>query len=672
MNPIVRRGVAALLAAALLGTGLALTSGLLLTSAPPAAAAGSSGVMADSDWWPYPDEAVDPRAPVNGCGSQGEDGTDVPDEWFGTSFTDACNWHDRCYGTKGHSQSYCDLGMWQRSMAACDGHRGCRGMAHIYFMGVSAFGGDPYRNGQQAACEKDPNRDGRVHGDPHLETIDGRHYSLMTAGEFALVRDADGRDLVQARFHPQTDSFTVVSGLAVRLGESEVVVAVDPEDEGLTVHVDGELVTGAVVAFDDGLVEMGIALVGVKRVVRIRGWDGFLVEALVYDDRLDLSVHLPEPYWGEVSGILGDADGDPTNDLVDRNGQIVPRDVSSVDLNSDDDVKDAFRIDPADSMFTPDPDGFDYHGKQARRYPIVTDPMAAFDQMAVAAARERCAAVGLEGAALEACAFDVLVGGDERYADQAARSAARARDISHPHGSGDGHRTDDGALILVPRPPLVAAVEADDIDEVRALLADGADIDVGRESDGLTPLLTSLIMGHDEITELLLDRGADPSIVRSGQTSPLQIAVVGDRSADLVRRLLEAGADPDPPAPAFGVSNPLPTAVGVQRLDLVELLLEFGADPDGGEQLVSPLYLAAGLDDLRIARRLLDAGADPNRGADEGAQLAPLRAAVAAGNVDGVRLLLDAGAERRTAVPTGLTLESLTDDPEILRLLGAG
>ena len=29
-----------------------------------------------------------------------------------------------------------------------------------------------------------------MHGDPHLLTLDGTHYSFMAAGEFAMIRDA--------------------------------------------------------------------------------------------------------------------------------------------------------------------------------------------------------------------------------------------------------------------------------------------------------------------------------------------------------------------------------------------------------------------------------------------------------------------------------------------------
>lgn len=668
MSPLGRRATAVVVAA------LVLVAGVSVSVAVPEPASAATGEISQAHTWLYPDDVVDQRASVNGCGSQGDDGVDVPDDWFGVSFTESCDWHDRCYGTKGLSQAYCDRGMLHRTKDACGSNWPCSRMADVYYLGVSMFGGDPYREGQQAACDRDPGRDGRVHGDPHLQTLDGRNYSLMAAGEFALLRDADGSDLIQARFHPRTDDFTIVSGVAVRLGEREVVVDLDPDTDDLTIHVDGERVTRDMAAFDEGLVEMGGALVGTRRVVSIRGWDGLLVEALVYPGRLDLSVHLPEAYWGEVSGLLGDADGDPENDLVDRRGRIVPMDATSVEINGDDDVKEAFRIDPDDSMFTPDPDGFDYHADDIGKYPLTPDPLARFDEADIAAARELCESVGLEGAGLEACAFDVLVSGDEAYAQQSARSAARARYISHPHGNGDGHHAGDGDLVLVPLPPLVAAVEANDLDAVRGLLDAGEDIDVGRESDGLTPLLASLVMGHEEITVLLLDRGANPNAFGPDQTGPLQFAVLTGQPIELVGRLLAAGADPDTGSDGDAFMGPLALAAAAGRVDVIELLLEFGADVDGGRGgggVITPLYLAAAQPDLDVARVLLANGANPNGRYPRVHPAGPLQAAVIAGNADMVRLLLQAGADPRSAAPPGGSLQFLTDDQEILDLLGS-
>lgn len=650
---------------------LAVLASLL---APAPLAGAQSGDTWVERW--YPEDIVDSRAPVNGCGSQGDDGIDVPDVWFGVSFTDACNWHDQCYGTKGLSQGYCDRGMWARASQACGRWNiPCRGMADVYYLGVAAFGGEPYRQGQQAACERDERRDGRVHGDPHLATLDGRYFSFMAAGEFALLRDADGTDLVQARFHPVSDTFTVVSGVAVRVGDHQVVVQQDPRTSAVTVLVDGVEVTRDLAVFDDGLVELGTLLIGTQQVVGIRGWDGLQVEAVVYPGRMDLSLHLPESYWGRTSGLLGDADGDPSNDLVDRDGNLIALEDTWAQVY-DDAFKEAYRLDPADSMFVADEGGVDYHADEMREYPREVLDLSSFDGTLQDAARRLCGATGLEGELLETCIFDVLVSGDDTYADQAARSAARSRDIAHPHGStssSSGGASGDG-LIFEPRPPLVEAVERNDIGEVRRLLAAGEDIDVGRESDGLTPLLTALIMGRMEIFELLLDAGANPNAFDERQVGPLQLAIMAGHDTDVVARLLEAGADPDTgnEGDESSMLSPLASAAATGNLELVELLLAHGASIDGpavsGHQGITPLYTAAMSGSVEVVDLLLDRGADPDGGFGHGAGIGPLYAAVVADEVDIVRRLLAAGADPAGAAPGG-NVRLFTQNEEIIRLL---
>lgn len=646
---------------------IAMIGASLAMSVPVDAQSGA----APSDW-AYPDDHVDQRAPVNGCGSQGEDGVDVPDQIGSTSFTPACNWHDRCYGTKGLSRSYCDRGMLAKNLDACGDGTTCRGVAKLYYLGVAAFGGDPYRAGQQLACDRDPTRDGRVHGDPHLVTLDGTSYAFMAAGEFSLLRDTDGEDLIQGRFYPQSDTFTVVTGVAVKLGDREAVVQIDPDTSEVTAYLDGKPITRNMAAFDEGLIEMGTALEGVRQVVTIRGWDGLRVEAVIYDDRMDLGVNLPEWGWGEVSGLLGDADGDRTNDLVDTNGDELQF-TSLWTAVYDDDFISEWRLAADDSMFVLDDSPFDYHGKDIHRYPSEVMTLEAFGQAELEASEQRCRAAGLTGDELISCTFDVLVSGDESYADTAARSANRARDVAHPHQLTGGDR--DNAQ-FIERPPLVEAVEQGDIDEVERLLDAGEDVDVGRDSDGLTPLLTALIMNRTEITELLLEHGANPNAFDDRQMAPLQIAILVGGNTDVVEWLLDAGADVNTGSDQGGsFYSPLSAAAASGNLEVLDLLLDAGADPNGirvpgrDADLLSPLYAAAAQGGTEVAERLLDAGADPNGWWPE-AEFGPLYGAALSSNTELVQLLLDAGADPDSAMIEGVDPSLLIHDEEILDMLG--
>jgi ankyrin repeat protein len=467
----------------------------------------------------------------------------------------------------------------------------------------------------------------------------------------------------------------VVSGVAVRLGVREVVVQQDPTTSEVAVHVDGEPVTREMVAFEEGLVELGTALPGTQQVIGVRDWDGLHVEAVVYPGRMDLSVHVPESRWGQISGLLGDADGNPGNDLVDRDGNLLSG-VEAWTQVHDEAFKDAYRVHPDDSMFHADGSGFDYHGNDIDSYPRQVITLDAFSDDELQTVRQRCAASGLTGELLETCAFDVLVSGDESYAEQAARSAARAREIADPQVRGSATTAGD-EVVLAARSPLVEAAEAGDLAAVRDLLDAGEDVDVGRESDGLTPLVAALAMGHTEIADLLLDRGANPNAFGPDQLGPLQLAIVMGHEIDTIRRLLEAGADPDTGSDAGSGGSfltPLGAAAATGNLELATLLLDNGADVDGSDLAgldgITPLYLAAAQADTEMVEFLLARGADPDGTWGRGGTFGPLYGAAIAGRADAVRLLLDAGADPGSASPDGLDIGLLVQDEEILRLLG--
>jgi ankyrin repeat protein len=79
--------------------------------------------------------------------------------------------------------------------------------------------------------------------------------------------------------------------------------------------------------------------------------------------------------------------------------------------------------------------------------------------------------------------------------------------------------------------PLHIAVARDDIKLVQCLLDHGAAIDVRTQGDGRTSLMIAAAAGFDEMVEILLFRGADPSILDSAGKSPLERAVECHRSA---------------------------------------------------------------------------------------------------------------------------------------------
>jgi ankyrin repeat protein len=143
----------------------------------------------------------------------------------------------------------------------------------------------------------------------------------------------------------------------------------------------------------------------------------------------------------------------------------------------------------------------------------------------------------------------------------------------------------------------------------------------GTAETPITPLLAALIPGPPEknnkvkreLLELLLNAGANPNITRNGVAPLLLAAEFGD--ADAVQLLLKARAKVTvTDHRGFGVLAW--AARGRQSVDVVKLLLEAGADVDRMDPNDETALIAfAQLGDVAACKLLLDSGADVNASA---------------------------------------------------------
>ncbi|MEW2548879.1 ankyrin repeat domain-containing protein [Streptomyces sp. NPDC047002] len=123
---------------------------------------------------------------------------------------------------------------------------------------------------------------------------------------------------------------------------------------------------------------------------------------------------------------------------------------------------------------------------------------------------------------------------------------------------------------------------------------------------------------------------------------------------EVVRVLLEAGADSDQKIGEYRENLPLRFAATRGMKEIVDLLLDAGSQPDGrlDEQQGTPLSMAAGQGHLEVVEALLNRGASLNGLGNP--QSDPLGSAAWSGQVDVVRFLLDRGA-----TPTPESFESV-------------
>src|SRR5882724_1553978 len=197
---------------------------------------------------------------------------------------------------------------------------------------------------------------------------------------------------------------------------------------------------------------------------------------------------------------------------------------------------------------------------------------------------------------------------------------------------------------------LMWAADEGHVDAVKALLAAGADPNLkahvsslterkhaDHATGGFTSLMFAVRNGHENVVRALVKGGADLKLTNGDGLTATSIAIVNDRF-DLARTLLDLGADPSDGALFFAVDMHDATTDmhahdgsrlradhpnQLTALDLVKLLLERGADPNkpfvgqihntslccDAEQNSSPFFRAANASDVDVLKLMVKHGA---------------------------------------------------------------
>ena len=160
--------------------------------------------------------------------------------------------------------------------------------------------------------------------------------------------------------------------------------------------------------------------------------------------------------------------------------------------------------------------------------------------------------------------------------------------------------------------PVADAARNGDLDAVRALLQEGADVNAAH-GDGMSALHWAAERGDAEMVDALTHAGAAvDAATRIGHYTPLHVASTGGRAA-VIEGLAEAGADVSAAASNTGVT-PLHLAAAAGSATAVAALLDRGANVDARERAwgQTPLIFAAARDRVEAVRVLIERGADPS------------------------------------------------------------
>jgi hypothetical protein len=176
---------------------------------------------------------------------------------------------------------------------------------------------------------------------------------------------------------------------------------------------------------------------------------------------------------------------------------------------------------------------------------------------------------------------------NSEHAQRAAAPAALTPEID---------RLDDRGFSQLHRAAMGGHVE-----RVRALLAQGANVDVRQREFHGTPLQYAAHNGNGEIVQVLLEHKATVDSQDKQGRTPFIWAAMGGRS-DMIRRLLDAGANID--AENEGGWTALHYASQGKHPDAAQLLVDRGADPYALNSLgQTPLDLAPATMNLRVPQR---------------------------------------------------------------------
>jgi ankyrin repeat protein len=200
-------------------------------------------------------------------------------------------------------------------------------------------------------------------------------------------------------------------------------------------------------------------------------------------------------------------------------------------------------------------------------------------------------------------------------------------------------------------PALVTAIRDADAEAVRRLIDDGADVNA-RDAEGNTPLILASFYASPICVALLLEKGADVNAANKAGVTALIRAATNHEKA---RLLVDAGAKVRVRTADLGNTPLILAARRAGNSPTVQLLHERGASAtEHNNAGISPIISGAASGDLETVRLLLDAGAKANdfprsndpRSADIAAGIrTPLMWAAYSNDVRMVRLLLEHGAD---------------------------
>ena len=183
-----------------------------------------------------------------------------------------------------------------------------------------------------------------------------------------------------------------------------------------------------------------------------------------------------------------------------------------------------------------------------------------------------------------------------------------------------------------------------DIEELRSLIAEGADVNAKDKEDDRPLHLALEHTDNIEVIRVLVESGADVNGISYNRVTPLHYAAEFVNNIEVIRILIEKGADVN--AKDEEGKRPLHRAIVYNSCqEIIRILVELGADVNAkDEEGKRPLHYAAEFNQPDEARILLKLGADVN--ARDNLGFTPLCLTIEhADIIEVIRVLVESGAD---------------------------
>jgi len=258
-----------------------------------------------------------------------------------------------------------------------------------------------------------------IFGEPHIVTLDGLHYDMQSVGEFQAARaDEYGLNL-QVRFVPAgtSSSVSMAKAVAFELDGHPVEISIYGLTDSLKIdHAPFTLPVGSTLDFGDGAVLLhrddGYVAALAGESLRPTIWVG--------NSQFKLYV----PPGTNLSGLLGNGDGDPSNDLVTSYGTQLPANASRTTIQGT--FADSWRI-PADGSLFTYASGESTATYTDRTFPANNVTVGDLSDSTLAAATKQCTDGGVgDGAQFDDCVIDWALTQDTQFLNAAANQVAPA------------------------------------------------------------------------------------------------------------------------------------------------------------------------------------------------------------------------------------------------------